>query len=68
MVKESYNYIDYDNKMTEWIQKRKDSGISQKEMAEILGTSDSMISYIESFKRKSFAAFYAYKHMFGGGE
>ena len=68
MVKESYDYIDYENKMREWIQKRKDSGMSQKEVADKLGTSDSMISYIESFKRRSFAAYYAYKNLFGGGE
>lgn len=66
MVKEGYEYIDYENKMKEWIQKRKDSGISQKEMAERLGTSDSMISYIESFKRRSFAAYFGYKRVLGG--
>lgn len=68
MVKEGYDYIDYENKMKEWIQKRKESGMTQKEVAEKLGTSNSMISYIESFKRRSYAAFYAYKYMFGGGE
>ncbi len=68
MVKETYDYINYDQKMTEWIQKRKESGITQKDMAEMLNTSDSMISYIESFKRRSFAAYYAYKQKFGGGE
>lgn len=68
MVSESYEYIDYDNKMKEWIQKRKDSGMTQKELADKLGTSDSMISYIESFKRRSFAAYYGYKSLFGGGE
>ena len=68
MVSESYEYIDYDNKMKEWIQKRKDSGMTQKELADKLGTSDSMISYIESFKRRSFAAYYVYKNLFGGDE
>ena len=34
MVSESYEYIDYDNKMREWIQKRKDSGMTQKELAD----------------------------------
>ena len=68
MVKESYDYINYDQKMTEWIQKRKESGMTQKELADKLGTSYSMISYIESFKRRSYAAYYAYKNLFGGGE
>lgn len=68
MVKEAYEYIDYENKMKEWIQKRKESGITQKELAEKFGVSDAMISYIESFKRRSFGAYYAYKNMFGGGE
>ena len=68
MVKEGYDYIDYENKMREWIQKRKESGMTQKELADKLGTSDSMISYIESFKRRSYAAYYAYKNLFGGGE
>ena len=68
MVKEGYDYIDYENKMKEWIQKRKESGMTQKEVADKLGTSYSMISYIESFKRRSYAAYYAYKNLFGGGE
>lgn len=68
MIQETYDYIDYENKMREWIQKRKESGMTQKELADKVGTSYSMISYIESFKRKSFAAYYVYKNLFGGGE
>lgn len=68
MIQETYDYIDYENKMREWIQKRKESGMTQKELADKVGTSYSMISYIENFKRKSFAAYYVYKTLFGGGE
>lgn len=63
-----YNEIEYDRKMKEWINQRKAAGISQMDVALDMGTSYSMISLIETFKRRSLAAYYYYKNHFGYSE
>ena len=60
-----YTEINYDGKMKEWIKVRKANGISQSDIATEMGTSESVISLIESFKRRSLAAYYYYKTHFG---
>ena len=67
IVNETYNALNYEENMRKWIEERKRQGISQKEVAIDMKCTESTISYVEHFKRRSFAAYYYYKAKFGGG-
>ena len=62
-----YKDFDYESKMTDLIEKRKASGMTQKDVAVALNVTESTISLIEHFKRRSMVIYYQYCNLFGGG-
>lgn len=66
MTGDSYKYMDYDVKFHALITKRKEKGITQKQMAEELGVTEASISRWESFNRRSLIAYFGYKRVLGG--
>ena len=66
MTEESYKYMDYDIQFKNLITKRKEKGISQRKMSELLGVSEANVSRWESFQRRSLIAYFGYKKILGG--
>ena len=66
MTEETYKYMDYDIKFQDLIAKRKEQGISQRKMSELLGVTEASISRWESFQRRSLIAYFGYKKILGG--
>jgi transcriptional regulator with XRE-family HTH domain len=66
MTAETYNYMEYDNKFQDLIAKRKEKGISQRKMSELLGVTEASVSRWESFQRRSLIAYFGYKKILGG--
>ena len=66
MTEESYKYMEYDSKFNDLIAKRKEKGMTQKEMSELLGVTEASISRWESFQRRSLIAYFGYKKILGG--
>jgi len=66
LTEETYKYMDYDLKFNNLVEKRKEKGISQRKMAELLGVSESNISRWESLERRSIVAYFGYKRILGG--
>ena len=66
MTEETYKYMEYDNKFNDLIAKRKEKGMTQKKMSELLGVTEASISRWESFQRRSLIAYFGYKKILGG--
>lgn len=66
MTEATYKYMDYDIKFNDLITKRKEKGISQRKMSELLGVTEASISRWESFQRRSLIAYFGYKKILGG--
>lgn len=66
MTEETYKYMDYDIKFHDLIAKRKEKGITQRKMSELLGVTEASISRWESFQRRSLIAYFGYKKILGG--
>ena len=66
MTEDTYKYMDYDIKFHDLITKRKEKGITQREMSKLLGVSESNVSRWESFQRRSLIAYFGYKKILGG--
>lgn len=66
MTEETYKYMEYDSKFNDLIAKRKEKGMTQKEMSELLGVTEASISRWESFQRRSLIAYFGYKKILGG--
>lgn len=66
MTEESYKYMDYDIQFKNLIAKRKEKGISQRQMSQLLGVSEANVSRWESFQRRSLIAYFGYKKILGG--
>ena len=66
MTEESYKYMDYDIQFKNLITKRKEKGISQRQMSQLLGVSEANVSRWESFQRRSLIAYFGYKKILGG--
>lgn len=66
MTEESYKYMDYDIQFKNLITKRKEKGISQRQMSKLLGVSEANVSRWESFQRRSLIAYFGYKKILGG--
>ena len=66
MTEEIYKYMEYDSKFNDLIAKRKEKGMTQKEMSELLGVTAASISRWESFQRRSIIAYFGYKKILGG--
>ena len=66
MTEESYKYMDYDIQFKNLITKRKEKGISQRQMSQLLGVSETNVSRWESFQRRSLIAYFGYKKILGG--
>ena len=66
MTKETYKYMEYDSKFNDLIAKRKEKGMTQKKMSELLGVTEASISRWESFQRRSLIAYFGYKKILGG--
>lgn len=66
MTEETYKYMEYDSKFNDLIAKRKEKGMTQKKMSELLGVTEASISRWESFQRRSLIAYFGYKKILGG--
>lgn len=66
MTEETYKYMEYDSKFSDLIAKRKEKGMTQKKMSELLGVTEASISRWESFQRRSLIAYFGYKKILGG--
>lgn len=66
MTGDSFKYMEYDVKFHALITKRKEKGISQRQMADELGVTESTISRWEKFTRRSLVAYFGYKRVLGG--
>ena len=66
MTEESYKYMDYDIQFKNLITKRKEKGISQRKMSQLLGVSEANVSRWESFQGRSLIAYFGYKKILGG--
>lgn len=66
MTGDSFKYMDYDVKFHALITKRKEKGISQRQMAKELGVTEASISRWENFTRRSLIAYFGYKRVLGG--
>lgn len=66
MTEETYKYMEYDSKFGDLIAKRKEKGMTQKKMSELLGVTEASISRWESFQRRSLIAYFGYKKILGG--
>lgn len=66
MTEETYKYMEYDIKFNDLIAKRKEKGMTQKKMSELLGVTEASISRWESFQRRSLIAYFGYKKILGG--
>lgn len=61
-----FRTFDYDKQMSEWIKKRKQSGMTQEQVAKDIHSSKAYVSKIEHFERRSLAMYHYYKQHFGG--
>lgn len=66
MTGDSFKYMEYDVKFHALITKRKEKGMSQRQMADELGVTEATISRWESFNRRSLIAYFGYKRVLGG--
>lgn len=66
IISRMYENLNYTENMEKWIVKRKEQGVTQKDIARDMSCTESMISRVENFKRKSYAAYYYYMRRFGG--
>ena len=65
-IQSYYDKIEYDANIRKWTEKRKRAKVTQNEVAEDLGITNTAVSKYEHLERRSMIFYYYYKEKFGG--